>query len=40
MPTPGGMTAAEAEKRAGLPVCGTFRSADHINQLARWIVHE
>jgi hypothetical protein len=40
VPTPGGMTAAEAEQRTGLPVCGTFRSADHIDQLARWIVHE
>jgi len=40
VPTPGGMTAAEAEHRTGLPVCGTFRSANHIDQLARWIVHD
>jgi hypothetical protein len=38
VPAPGGITASEAERRTGLPVCGVFRSTDDTAQLARWIV--
>jgi hypothetical protein len=40
VPVSGGMSAAEAERRIGLPVCGVLRSASHIDQLARWITQE
>jgi hypothetical protein len=40
VPTPGGMPAVEVERRLGLPVCGVFRTADHIAQLARWIAQD
>jgi hypothetical protein len=40
VPVSHGLTAAEAEARVGLPVCGVFRTQNHIAQLARWIIQE
>jgi hypothetical protein len=38
VPVAGGLTAAEAEKRSGLPVCGVLRTASQIAKVARGIV--
>jgi len=35
--TPHGVSAAEAEERTGVPVCGFVDSASHVVQLATWL---
>jgi len=40
VPAAQGLTADEAEVSVGLPVCGVFKTQNHIAQLARWIIQE
>ncbi len=40
VPVIGGVTAAEAEQRSGLPVCGVLKTARQIAQVARRIVQD